>query len=431
MGYAEADSALARHQSQIMKTSDHPVPSPSKTEMKRLTMDEIREAAQVGIPTELRRPLRVLLVTPRYYPQMGGVETHVYETSSRLAAWGVDVTVLTTDTGGKLAANEDVNHVHIRRVRAWPTHSDYYFAPSIPRTIFESQWDLVHCQGIHTLVAPMAMLAASRAKIPFLVTFHTGGHSSRLRNAVRSMQWAALRPLLAQAEMLIAVSTFEADTFQRRLHLPADRFVVIRNGGQLPLIDPATALPPSLQQPKNQPLIVSIGRLERYKGHQRVLSALPHVQAEYPGARLLILGAGPYKTELEQLAKRLRVEESTEIRMIDPADRKAMAATVREADVVALLSEYEAHPIAAMEALALQRPVLVSDTSGLKELADAHLARAVALHSRPAELAQALIAQIQDPLIPEAFSIPTWQQCSRALLAMYERVVVGRGMGVA
>src|SRR5215469_18141318 len=108
MGYAEADSALARHQSQIMKTSDHPVPSPSKTEMKRLTMDEIREAAQVGIPSELRHPLRVLLVTPRYYPQMGGVETHVYETSSRLAAWGVDVTVLTTDTGGKLAANEDV-----------------------------------------------------------------------------------------------------------------------------------------------------------------------------------------------------------------------------------------------------------------------------------------------------------------------------------
>ncbi|MBE3558221.1 MAG: hypothetical protein IMW89_03230 [Ktedonobacteraceae bacterium] len=40
--------------------------------------------------------LRLLMVTPRYFPYMGGIETHVYEVGRRLAAAGVHVTLLTT-----------------------------------------------------------------------------------------------------------------------------------------------------------------------------------------------------------------------------------------------------------------------------------------------------------------------------------------------
>lgn len=370
--------------------------------------------------------MRILFVTPRYYPFMGGIETHVHEVAQRLAAAGVDVTVLTTDPSGKLPAREDIAQVTIRRVRAWPAHKDYYFAPDIARVIAREPWDLIHCQGIHTLVPPLAMLAAVRAKIPFVLTFHTGGHSSRMRNAVRSLQWMTLRPLLARAKALIGVSNFEADFFRRTLRLPANRFFVIRNGGQLPsfdgLIDTASAVAPA---PRRYPLIISIGRLERYKGHHRVLAALPHVRAEYPEARLLILGAGPYEATLRQMAARLGVEDATEIRMIPPANRQEMAATLAAADVVALLSDYEAHPVAVMEALALHRPVLVTNTSGLQELADARLARAIPLHSHPAEAARAIIAQLRDPLIPSDVAFPTWQECADALLAVYERVAGG------
>lgn len=49
--------------------------------------------------------LRVLQVALRYFPFMGGVETHTYEVARRLARQGVDVTVLTTDTTGKLPAS--------------------------------------------------------------------------------------------------------------------------------------------------------------------------------------------------------------------------------------------------------------------------------------------------------------------------------------
>ncbi len=170
-------------------------------------------------------------------------------------------------------------------------------------------------------------------------------------------------------------------------------------------------------------MIVSIGRLERYKGHHRVLAALPYIQKKLPDARLLILGAGPYEATLRRLAARLGVADSTEIRMIPPADRAGMATTLASVDVVALLSEYEAHPVAAMEALVARRPILVADTSGLRELAEAHLARAIPLHSAPADVARAILAQLSDPLIPTDVAIPTWQDCADALLAIYERII--------
>lgn len=170
-------------------------------------------------------------------------------------------------------------------------------------------------------------------------------------------------------------------------------------------------------------MILSIGRLERYKGHHRVLAALPYVRAEYPDARLLILGSGPYEMKLRRLAARLGVADSTEIRMIPPADRQGMAAALAQADVVTLLSDYEAHPVAVMEALALRRPVLVAATSGLQELADAQLARAVPLRSHPVAIARAIVAQLNDPLLQSDVSFPTWQECAEALLALYERVL--------
>ena len=63
-------------------------------------------------------PLRVLQVALGYYPYAGGLETHVHEVSRRMVAAGVQVTVLTVDTGRGLPAVEEVEGVQVRRVRA-------------------------------------------------------------------------------------------------------------------------------------------------------------------------------------------------------------------------------------------------------------------------------------------------------------------------
>src|SRR6202008_2842959 len=107
---------------------------------------------------------------------------------------------------------------------------DYYLAPEMRSIIKQAKWDLVHCQGCHTFVPPLGMLAAREAHIPYVLTFHTGGHSSNMRNKIRDLQWNLMRPLLAHASMLVGVSRFEADYFRTLLHLPAERFTVIPNG---------------------------------------------------------------------------------------------------------------------------------------------------------------------------------------------------------
>jgi glycogen synthase len=361
--------------------------------------------------------LRVLQVSARYFPYIGGVQTHVYEVSRRLRDSGVDVTILSTDPTGQLPTEEQSDGINILRVRAWPAKRDYYFAPGIYQIITQGGWDIVHCQGCHALPAPLAMLAAWHAHIPCVVTFHTGGHSSSIRNKLRPVQWAMLRPLLARAERLIAVSKFEAELFQKRLKLPADRFVVIPNGSQLPEF---AGLPARGAQGT---LIVSVGRLERYKGHQRIISALPKVRAEYPDVRLRIVGTGSYGPSLRRLAQELGVADQVEIRAIPSDDRAGMASLLSQASLVTLLSEYEAHPIATMEALALKRPVLVSRTSGLAELADQGLARAIPLQSTPNEVAAAILHQLRQPMVPANIALPTWERCVASLLAVYRDVV--------
>lgn len=362
--------------------------------------------------THRRGNLRVLQVALRYFPYIGGVETHTYEVARRLAQQGVEVTVLTTDTSRQLPAQETIDGVRIRRVPAYPAERDYYFAPGLYRAIADGDWDVVHIQGIHTLVAPLAMLAAWRARLPYVVSFHSGGPPNGLRRAIRGTQWAVLRPLLAHARRLIGVSKFEAASFGRALRLPPERFAVIRNGAQMPTVAADRARAPGT-------LIISPGRLQRYKGHHLLIAALPQIIARRPDARLLILGGGPYEEDLKRLARQHGVAERVELRAIPPERREEMAETLASADLIALLSEYEAHPIAIMEALALRRPVLVADTSGFRELAEEGLVRAISLASTPAQVAAAVLGQLEDPLVPRAITLPSWEGCTEELLALY------------
>ncbi len=377
-------------------------------------------AAEVWQAQALRREkaLRILMVTPRYFPYQGGVESHVHEVARRLARQDLDVTVLTTDPGGQLPLNEVREGVKIRRVKAWPAERDYYFAPEIRSVITNGTWDVIHVQSYHTLVAPLAMWTAWRAHIPYVVTFHGGGHSSQLRQSLRGTQWAMLRPLLARAARLVTIAQFEQEFWGRRLRLPADRFVFIPNGADLPTPESI-----ALETAHPHPRIASIGRLEHYKGHHRLLAALPIILAQRPDARLWIAGVGPYEADLRQLAQRLQVEDHVEIRAVPAAERSKMAAELMQTDLVVLLSEYETHPVAVLEALALQRPALVSATSGLQELADRGWARSIPLDSTPQQVAAAVLDQLDHPLIPPQLALPTWDECADQLRELYCKIV--------
>jgi glycosyltransferase involved in cell wall biosynthesis len=366
--------------------------------------------------------LRALLVSARYFPHVGGVETHVYEVSRRLAANGVRTTILTTDPGGSLPKRDEIEGAEVVRVRSWPANRDYYFAPEIYRVIREGRWDVVNCSGYHTFVAPIAMLAAGNAGIPYVVGIHSGGHSSTVRGALRPAQQAMLRPLFAKAYRVTAVSAFEADLFRRRLRLSPDRIALVPNGSDLPKVQ---RRPP----PTTRPLLVSVGRLEGYKGHQRVIRALPTVLARYPHARLIIVGSGPFERKLVELAGRLSVSGNVEITSIAGSDREGLARLLARASLLTLLSAYESQGLAAVEALAAGCPALVAHTSALAELAARGWAASVPLDASATAVGEAILHQLERPIVPGQVELPSWDECATTMHALLARAASRQSLG--
>lgn len=360
-------------------------------------------------------PLRILEVIQRFFPEIGGAETHVYEVSRRLATRDdMDITVFATDRTGALPRSERIDGFDVIRRRAWPRKRDYYFSPGVLRVIAQGKWDLVHFQGIHTFVPILGMLAARRAGIPYVLTFHSGGHSSPARGRIRNLQWRCLTPLLRGARRLIGVSRFESRLFQDRTGIGAERFTVIRNGGSLaPAPNPVQPVPGR---------IVSSGRLERYKGHHRVIEALAVLQRSEPGAHLVILGAGAYEGELLGLARRLGVADAVSIRHLPPADRAGMALELGSASVLAAFSDYEAHPIGVMEALALGVPVVGYDIAGIADLVEDGMVTGLAPNAPTEVAATQLRRSMHQPRTAVAgmdFDLPTWEQSTDRIAEVY------------
>lgn len=365
--------------------------------------------------------MRVLMVAPSFPPHRGGVETHVFEVGRRLAAdprW--DVGVLTTDLQQRLPEREVMEGMRVERVPAYPRGGDLYWSPEVRRRLRRADVDVVHVQGYHTLVPPVAMLTARQAGLPYLLTFHSGGHSSRLRQAIRPIQIRMLRPLLRGAARLVAVSRFEADLFADRYGVGRRRIVTIPNGADLP---PGSDPGPLPREPG---LILSVGRLERYKGHRRVIDALPIVRARVPGVRLRILGDGPDEVELRQRAAERGVEDAVEIGGLP---RQELPPLIRRSPVVVLLSEYESHGLAVQEALTLGARVVVNDSSALAEVRDLPQVIAVSPDGPDAMVADAIVRQLVADSVPsEAIpSLPSWDACAASLAAVYEEVIARAG----
>ncbi len=365
-----------------------------------------------GSPT---RPVKVAMIAARAYPFMGGIETHIEEVAPRLAHAGFQVELLTTDPRDGTPTSEERDGVRVARFRSYPHTRDWYFAPGLYRAAARGAFDVVHIEGIHTFSAILGMLAARRAKVPCIVQLHTGGHSSKWRHKLRSLQWRALRPLVRHADSIVAVSEFEADTLARGFGVDRSSIQVVRNGvSTLPI-----AAASDDDTIAGAPLLLSIGRLERYKGHHRAIGAMAAITRRFPDATLVIVGNGPYRDELRRLAREV-APRNTHFRSYGSGNRAELGRLIARADAVVLLSDYEAHPVSVIEALSLGVPVLGARTSGLSELIDDDLISGVDVDASPDEIADAVASTLARARpTPD---LPTWDACAERIADVYRSV---------
>jgi glycosyltransferase involved in cell wall biosynthesis len=360
--------------------------------------------------------LRILFVTARYLPSVGGMEIHVHEVGKRVAAAGHHVKILTVDATRSLERHEWSDGMEVVRVPAWPKRGDYLVSPGIFREVRHAHVDVVHCHGYYTFVGPFAMAAALRARLPYLLTFHGRGTSSRLHRKLRRPQELALRPLLVRAAHLVVLSQGEREFYRRTLRLPASQLTIVPGGANLAGVDDLPEVTPDAN------LIVSLGRADELKGHQKIVAALPEIARVRPQIRLRICGDGPYAQELRRLSERLNVSARVEIAGIPFQQRDEFIRTVQSAALVVTLSDSEAQGLAALEAAFLGRPLLVSDTSALVELVDAGIAAGVPPDASPSAVAEAALGQLEEPMAPRPIHLPTWDECAERLEELYRAV---------
>src|SRR2546422_729201 len=125
---------------------------------------------------------------------------------------------------------------------------------------------------------------------------------------------AAPAPLVSRfVDRVIAVSEAARAFLISGKGYDARKIVVVPNGRDLSVFRPGAggaAVRKELGIDRVTPLVGVVGRLEEQKGHAYLLDAWPSVLAEFPDARLLLVGEGGLRGALEQRARRLGIAPS-------------------------------------------------------------------------------------------------------------------------
>ncbi|HXD32571.1 MAG TPA: glycosyltransferase family 4 protein [Pyrinomonadaceae bacterium] len=168
------------------------------------------------------------------------------------------------------------------------------------------------------------------------------------------------------------------DTLRRRTYPRARKLVSVSEGvdqhfswlpeSQRAVIHNPIALPPkhAAADTEARPLwIASMGRLTQQKGFDLLLNAFAQVAANRPEWNLRIIGDGPLRLELEELAATLKLSERVSLVGLvqDPT------ALLQDSELFVMASRFEGFPYAALEALASGLPVIYTDCpSGPREI---------------------------------------------------------------
>lgn len=140
--------------------------------------------------------------------------------------------------------------------------------------------------------------------------------------------------------------------------------------------------------PEEELRLLTVGRLEREKGHSILLDAVSLLQERHVPVRLELVGDGSQLESLGRQARALGI--SDRVRFAGPVGQDRIRERYRDADVFCLPSLGEGVPVVLMEALASGLPAVASNTMGIPELIEDGVTGLLVSPGRPEELAAAI-----------------------------------------
>jgi len=352
----------------------------------------------------------------------GGAEKSVKSIRQGLVARGHEVLVVATDRD--LAGEESFADVVVPQIAGGPLKRLASYAwygaarRSIQETIRRFGPDIVH---LHTIGEFSPAVFWALGGVPCLLTVH--GPEEFMVQLLKwqlpasdyrheSNEWKDLtiighlryayqrflqRPLYLfggrrHLRLVLAPSKFMAGILEHDA-----RGIPVRhlyNGIELPAGEP---LP-------GQPAILYVGRLEWFKGVDKLLYAVQRLVASVPGATLVVVGDGTKRSELEALSAELGLGEVVRfVGWVGPAD---IGKYYSESQVVAVPSLCpETLSMVTIEAMAVGRPVVGSNVGGIPEVVVDTVTGSLVEPGDPEGLADALAAILVDGACAQRMSV--------------------------
>jgi glycosyltransferase involved in cell wall biosynthesis len=303
--------------------------------------------------------MRILHVVPTYLParRYGGPIVAVHGLAKALVARGHEVTVFTTTVDGDKTLNVPpvvtMDGVDVHYFAS--SFRRLYYSPAMRKALNQHQFDVVHSHAIWLWPGYAAGRAARKQSTPFVISPRgmLVPELIRRKNHLLKSLWLQLVEKRTFRHASVHFTSQLEGEEARQTGVPLPSSFVVPNGIDL------VPRPPVL---RDEQTLVFLGRINWKKGLDRIIVALPSLEA-----RLIIAGNDEENLtpRLRELAEKHGVADRVEF--VGPVYDDAKWQLLARATLFVLLSTSENFGNAVLEALMMETPVVLSKGVGLTE----------------------------------------------------------------
>jgi glycosyltransferase involved in cell wall biosynthesis len=297
--------------------------------------------------------------------------------------------------------------------------------------VFRRRWPREHFDVIVEDLNKVPVFLPLLTKTPMVLLVHHLFGSTAFQSAsfpVAAATWLLERPVprAYRSCAVVAVSESTAEDLRQR-GLEDGGISIVPNGVDLETYSPDPGVVRS-----QDPTLLYLGRLKRYKRVDLILKAVAGLKARVEGLRFLVAGTGSEEERLKHLSSSLGLGET--VRFLGYVSEEEKIRLLRTSWVHVLTSPKEGWGISALEAAACGTPTVASDSPGLRDAVQDGETGVLVPHGSVESLVSALENLIESNVrrkemgekarcFAEAYS---WERSARQMLAILEdRVAQG------
>ncbi len=258
------------------------------------------------------------------------------------------------------------------------------------RTYISNNADLVHAH-----LPAMGAVARMVSKVPLVYTEHN------VATSYRKPVQLANRATYGRNRAVTAVSQAVADSIA---NYPGPKAEVVSNGASVSVAPGAAAAARSeLGISASTPLVVHVGNIRPHKGHGNLVETASRLVDMVPEVHIVSIGGEKNDGDLERV-RSLAAEAGVADRLRFLGRREDALAFVAAADVFANPSDFEGLPVAVLEAMALERPVVATNVGGVAAIVQDNLTGILVPAKSPDALAAGVARLLNDRSTAAAYA---------------------------